>query len=73
MNWILLGWAVLATLVAVYLGRQTYRWAAVAEGFKQAALYNKEAAEALEYEAAVLRSAVFTVPAEGEGELDIRA
>lgn len=56
---------------------------ALAEGYKQAALFNKQAAEeldeactALQFELSLLRSAVFTLPGEGSdepGALDLRA
>ena len=56
---------------------------ALAEGYKQAALFNKQAAEDLDeqvtsltYELSLLRSAVFTLPGEGSdepGSLDLRA
>jgi hypothetical protein len=83
MYWILGGLGLLGWLLFVRQIRMTSAWIDsdyeqrhMAEGFRLAALENKEACEALTYELALLRSAVFTMPADPDGEpgeLDVRA
>lgn len=82
LTWVVGGLAVLGWALLLRQGRITGAWIeeccdirAQALGFKEAALENYDTCEALTYEVALLRSAVYTTSpgADEPGELDIRA